>query len=586
MATATDDARGNLHVAADQGERVIRLTDGTLTIGRGVDCDVVLADPNVSRRHLQLDISADRIQVTDLDSSQGLTVDGIAVRQATLGDGSEIVFGGCRARVERFGAPAKSLSSPDEYIEIVAGASEPTVVETVLPGEVTVSHNGLQQAFVDHSKPRIVIFADGESREYPLTGDRTVIGRDETADITISDPASSRQHAALERHGDRVVLRDLQSKNGTWLRARPVVEQELFNGVNFRIGDTFLVYKAGFNNAATTLSGDEPAGATKRTPVVVLPGIMGSELNDENGLFWPNLSKAFRYPEKLTVGASDSLTVGGIARSIVMVTGFIKLDAYSELVDYLVDGLGYQSGVDLLEFPYDWRQDNRDSAEKLKTAIEEWRRDVIGLDTKINVLCHSMGALVSRYYLECLGGASNVNKLVTLGGAHFGAPFVVRGLLYGPELLPLGIGRGGLHSALISMPSAYQLVPPYPCAYDSSGKVIDLHEEDEWVRADYRPLLRSAREFHREIGAQTSVPTVCIFGYGVKTVTRIEVNERSAEGWEKVRFMLEHAGDNRVAEKYGYLEGADIHPVKQHHGSLWNDNDVKMRIRMELLNEW
>ena len=49
--------------------------------------------------------------------------------------------------------------------------------------------------------------------------------------------------------------------------------------------------------------------------------------------------------------------------------------------------------------------------------------------------------------------------------------------------------------------------------------------------------------------------------------------------------VLERAGDNRVVERYGYLEGADIHPVKQHHGSLWNDNDVKMRIRLELLRE-
>lgn len=79
------------------------------------------------------------------------------------------------------------------------------------------------------------------------------------------------------------------------------------------------------------------------------------------------------------------------------------------------------------------------------------------------------------------------------------------------------------------------------------------------------------------------MPTTCIFGYGVKTVTRIQVDEREPEGWRKVRFQLEHAGDNRVAERYSYLDGADIHPMKQHHGSLWNDNDVKMRIRLELL---
>ncbi|MEM1229667.1 MAG: FHA domain-containing protein [Pseudomonadota bacterium] len=584
MLSAAQAVRGSLYVTTEEGERIVRLTDGALTVGRGVDCDVVLNDPAVSRRHFRLEVSDSQVQVTDLGSSRGIVVDGVAVSQGTLGHDSTILFGDSRARLELEGRRPEP-DAGDEYIEIVAGAEEPTIVETLLPGEVTVSHDGLQQAFVDHSLPRLAIFENGASREYPLTGARTIIGRDEAADITINDPAASRRHAELELRGDRVVLRDLQSKNGTWLRAQPVTEQTLFNGVNFRIGDTFLVFKAGFENAATTLAGDTASSDSKRPPVVVLPGIMGSELHDAQGLFWPNLSKAFRAPEKLMVGSGESLTVGAIARSIIMITGFIKLDAYSELVGYLEEGLGYQSGVDLLEFPYDWRQDNRDSAEKLKLAIDQWRRDVIGEDTKVTILCHSMGALVSRYYLECLGGASKVEKLVTLGGAHFGAPFVIRGLLYGPELLPLGIGRKGLHSALLTMPSAYQLVPPYPCAYDASGKVIDLHEENDWARAEHRHLLRSARDFHREIGTTTSVPTVCIFGYGVKTVTRIQVDERGPEGWEKVRFIFEHAGDNRVAEKYGFLEGADIHPVKQHHGSLWNDNDVKMRIRMELLNE-
>src|SRR5690606_33000662 len=123
----------------------------------------------------------------------------------------------------------------------------------------------------------------------------------------------------------------------------------------------------------------------------------------------------------------------------------------------------------------------------------------------------------------------------------------------------------------------------YPSTYGPDGKHIDLHEDTSWAKPEYRHLVKSAREFHHEIGSSISVPTTCIFGYGVKTVTRIQVDEVGEEGWKKVRFILEHAGDNRVADGYSDLPGADIHPVKQHHGSIWNDNDVKMRIRLELL---
>ena len=90
-------------------------------------------------------------------------------------------------------------------------------------------------------------------------------------------------------------------------------------------------------------------------------------------LYWPNLPRVLRDSSPLTVGGESKLTLGGIARQIIMIPGLIKLDAYSQLVDYLVEGLGYESGKDLLQFPYDWRQDNRHSAARMKEAIDDRR---------------------------------------------------------------------------------------------------------------------------------------------------------------------------------------------------------------------
>ncbi|MEQ9450089.1 MAG: FHA domain-containing protein [Pseudomonadales bacterium] len=578
-----DACRGNMSLNIDGVQKVVRLADGTLTIGRAHDCDVVVTDAKVSRHHLRINVTPSEVAVMDTESSGGTVVDGVRVNAATLADGSVVTVGDTQIFFELFHVPKVAEAQAEEFIEIESGVREPTVVETLVPGELTVSHDGIQQAFHDLTVPRLVVYTpDATTIEYPLTKDRTLIGRDPACDIVLTDAAASRQHAALDLLGRQVILRDLDSKNGTYLRASPVQEQALFNGVNFRIGDTFLVYKAG--QQPGDISKQLEQGAGVRRPVVVLPGIMGSELYQGDQLFWPNLSRALRDPTVMSVGRRDSLRLGGIARRIIVVKNFIKLDAYSELVGFLEEELGYVSGQDLLEFPYDWRQDNRDSAEKLKIAVDNWRRDVIGMDTKFTILCHSMGALVSRYYLNCLGGNDHVEKFISLAGAHFGAPFVIQGLMYGPNLLPLGFGRKNLHATLVTMPSAYQLVPPYPTAYGPDGKVIDLHKDDRWVMPEHRHLLRSARDFHHEIGRSTSVPTTCIFGYGVKTVTRIQVDKHGDGGWEKVRFLIEPAGDNRVVDRYGYLEGADIHPVKQHHGSLWNDNDVKMRIRLELLS--
>lgn len=579
--------RGKLIVQSPNGnERIYMLSDGMVVLGRSAECDIILRDLKVSRKHAQLNISEDGIALVDLNSRIGTEVDGVPVEKATLGARSKIKIGGYILEVR---LPLSSEQQPDkeleEYIEIEAGKDEPSIVESVGPGEVTLTHDGLEQSMTDTTVARLAIYEAGVVREIPIVGEEIVIGRDENCDVTISDTSSSRRHAALIQSGTRFVLKDLDSKNGTWIRSKRIEEHKLFNDTNFRIGDTIFVYKAPFRHEAITLDGLDNTNFEPgpRTPVVVLPGIMGSELYDSEGLFWPDMARALRFPERMAVGPESELKLGGISKKVVVVKGVIKLEAYSRLVDFLEEGLGYKTGKDLLQFAYDWRQDNRESAQKLKLAIDDWRENVIGKNTRFMILCHSMGALVSRYYLQCLGGAAHVSKFVSMGGAHFGAPFVIQTLMYGPDLLPLGIGRKGLHQALMTMPSAYQLVPPYPMAYDSDGSVIDVYQDTSWVKKEYRHLLKSAKDFHDEIGKTVNVPTTCIFGYGVKTVTKIIVEKRDESGWQKLRFVLKNAGDNRVVDQYGFLQGADIHPVKQQHGSLWTDNDVKMRLRLELM---
>jgi hypothetical protein len=44
-------------------------------------------------------------------------------------------------------------------------------------------------------------------------------------------------------------------------------------------------------------------------------------------------------------------------------------------------------------------------------------------------------------------------------------------------------------------------------------------------------------------------------------------------------------GDGSVPENSAVLQGADFHPVHQLHGALFVDNDVKMRLRLELIGK-
>jgi hypothetical protein len=43
------------------------------------------------------------------------------------------------------------------------------------------------------------------------------------------------------------------------------------------------------------------------------------------------------------------------------------------------------------------------------------------------------------------------------------------------------------------------------------------------------------------------------------------------------------SGDSSVPESSSVLPRTEIHPVQQYHGALFNDKDVKMRLKLELM---
>ena len=74
--------------------------DDPVTIGRGADCDLVLADPTVSKHHLELRRQGSDVRLIDLSSTNGTRVNGVGVRDRVLADGDEIRLGATVLRYE------------------------------------------------------------------------------------------------------------------------------------------------------------------------------------------------------------------------------------------------------------------------------------------------------------------------------------------------------------------------------------------------------------------------------------------------------------------------------------------------------
>ena len=240
------------------------------------------------------------------------------------------------------------------------------------------------------------------------------------------------------------------------------------------------------------------------TPVIVIPGLFGSRLRDrDTGVeVWPGGLRelafgdyrdlALKFDAQTLEVVPDNLEAFGLADRV------LGQDFYGPLIQTLQDFGGYKLGTPgepprgrerrYYVFPYDWRQDNVVHARGLDRLIDTIRRDYGDPDLRVDLIAHSMGGLIARYYLRygpvdvlrgdkyehvTLYGTSRVRKLIQLGTPNMGSVGSLHAFLTGE---PIGFGRIAPH-VLATMPSGYQLFP-HPLVtwvVDVNGRALDLN---------------------------------------------------------------------------------------------------------------
>jgi pimeloyl-ACP methyl ester carboxylesterase len=233
--------------------------------------------------------------------------------------------------------------------------------------------------------------------------------------------------------------------------------------------------------------------------VVVLPGIMGSTLGVRgkdgspagDNLFWaPSGGAVWKLltrrdsilDHELPEGIGDShpddgVEPVGLMPDVHAIPGiWTPLKGYDVLVNHL-RSLGYHEATgdrpaNLVLAPYDWRLSNRYNGQRLSTivepALERWRaQGGQYADARVVFVCHSMGGLVARWYIERCGGHEVTRKLITLGTPWRGATNAIEQLVNGVRkgVGPLSINLTGFAR---SLPSLHQLMPEFACIANGS----------------------------------------------------------------------------------------------------------------------
>jgi pimeloyl-ACP methyl ester carboxylesterase len=342
-------------------------------------------------------------------------------------------------------------------------------------------------------------------------------------------------------------------------------------------------------------------------PVILIPGAFGSRLRDKitGEEIWPgNWSRILfsSYPElALDMDASSlmpkpsRLEPSGIAEEALQKDFYrpiIKtLTQYGGYIRTLPGTVAHKGERRFYVFSYDWRQDTVTNARALDHLIKDIQRDYQDPTLKVDLVAHSMGGIIARYYLRfgtvdvldgtprkiVMAGAISVRKLVLLGTPNLGSISSLQAFIRGEQIV---FGHISPHT-LATFPSGYQLFP-HPLndwLIDIHGKSRpeDLFDPQTWQRFGWSqntPLqqvyfnhqLERARRLAWMLSLAEPVSPVryVLFGGGCHLTPARLLLESDAQGREHVRLspqdivapqsnlnyddLMNEPGDSRVTK--------------------------------------
>ena len=171
--------------------------------------------------------------------------------------------------------------------------------------------------------------------------------------------------------------------------------------------------------------GSTPAPNNKDIPIIIIPGMIESRLFSSKDPF--DASTKVWDPDFWSI-LGGFVTLNSLGSTLKNDNLYVRppedqrtatereygaLSVFEELVETLISEFPNRA---IYLFSYDWRKDNRITANNLEIFI-----DSLGVE-KVDLICHSMGGLVASYYYKQNQDDHKINKIITAGTPYEGAP--------------------------------------------------------------------------------------------------------------------------------------------------------------------
>jgi pimeloyl-ACP methyl ester carboxylesterase len=275
---------------------------------------------------------------------------------------------------------------------------------------------------------------------------------------------------------------------------------------------------------------------TGKRPVIVIPGILGTELiNSKTGeTVWPSAFRTSQEGLPMTPDLAanhDDLVPGKIIETVKLGRLLPEVYVYRDLLEALRRYAGYRDGDwnnpaadgyqdTFYVFAYDWRQDNVANARELIRRVEGLKNKLHRPDLKFNVLAHSMGGLIARYAAmygdadlpagdgpiqPTWPGAAHIGKIVMIGVPNEGSADAFSTLVEGYSITEGLRRRVPLLNKLtaedvVRTPSVFQLMPHREAVRfldeNLTALEVDLYDPEVWKRYGWS-VIYSSPDFRR-----------------------------------------------------------------------------------------
>ncbi|HUP59219.1 MAG TPA: FHA domain-containing protein [Thermoanaerobaculia bacterium] len=206
---------------------VFTIYEHPLWIGRK-GCHVELAEAELSIRHCSISVRGEKLIVRDADSHMGTFLDGQPVDEAVIEEGAHVLrVGNALVSVE----PTEERGLPVQPITLDSSSvtDESALAEKMRTARSTQPAPALSRA--------VLVCVEGalSGQEFEIPPGGLVVGRE--GHVRVPDEFLSRRHFEVVRDEDGAVrVRDLGSRNGTFLNTMPAKNTKVHQGDEITAG--------------------------------------------------------------------------------------------------------------------------------------------------------------------------------------------------------------------------------------------------------------------------------------------------------------------------------------------------------------